>query len=77
MLTWAEIKEVIEGTHPIHPVRDDTRLTFLMVCGSAVSYGLVADGPGGFVAEVRDLTDEASEGQSPCPSSSSGPSALD
>lgn len=53
MLTWKQIREVIEAAHPVHPVSDDTRLTYLMVHQDSISYGLV--GQGGFSASVRDI----------------------
>jgi len=53
MLTWKQIKEVMETAHPIHPVTDDTRLTYLMVHANNISFGLV--GQDGFAAEVNNI----------------------
>lgn len=53
MLTWKQIKQVIEQAHPAHSVDDSTRLTYLMVHANNISFGLV--GQDGFCAEINNI----------------------
>lgn len=51
MLTWKEIKESVERNHPIHKVKDNDLLTYLIVHMDTVAFGVV--GQDGFVAQTN------------------------